>query len=362
MNIAVLGGGNAGFAFAGHLTLLGHRVALFENEKYKGSIEHIEQSKKIKLTGYFNAEEILYKVTTNMEEAVKDAKIIVISVPAYAQESMFNSYIKYAEKGQVVIFFPGNYAGLRFYKKLIECEMHEFITIAEADSMPYGARKTQDNEVNILGMKNKLYLAAIPSNRTKKVINVLNKEFYNIFAEAPNVLYSSLNNGNCIIHCPTAILNAGWIETSKGEFSFYWEGMTPSVCRVLEDADKELTKIGDFFGMKTVTQKDFFVEYYGIKNCDTLYETIQLSAAHGLSKAPATLKDRYISEDVPFGLVPISTLSKQFNIETPTIDSIIHLANILNNENYYETGITPLKLGINNFSKDEILKLVNQGY
>jgi len=74
------------------------------------------------------------------------------------------------------------------------------------------------------------------------------------------------------------------------------------------------------------------------------------------------LKDRYISEDVPFGLVPISTLSKQFNIKTPTIDSLIHLANILNNENYYETGITPLKLGIDDLSKDEILRLVNLGY
>lgn len=362
MNIAVLGGGNASFAFAGHLSSLGHKVALFENEKFKKNIEHIEQTKKIKLIGYFNTEEILDTVTTNMEEAVKGAEIIVISVPAYAQESMFNLYIKYAEKGQVLVFFPGNYAGLRFYKKLKEHEMHEFITIAEADSMPYGARKTQGNEVNILGMKNKLYLAAIPSSRTRKVVNMLNKEFYNIFVEAPNVLYSSLNNGNCIIHCPTAVLNAGWIETSKGEFSFYWEGMTPSVCRVLDDADKELIAIGDFFGMKTTTQKDFFVEYYGVKKCDTLYETIQLSEAHGLSKAPATLKDRYISEDVPFGLVPISTLSKQFNIKTPTIDSLIHLANILNNENYYETGITTLKLGIDDLSKDEILRLVNLGY
>lgn len=360
MKIAILGGGNAGFAFAGHLSWLGHQISLYENEVYAKSIERVKKSNKIKLTGYFNTEQTV-KVTTNIEEASKEAELIIIAVPAYAQETMFDSYVKYAKEGQTVVFFPGNYAALRFYRKLTKLNMQEEITIAEADSIPYGARKTKGNEVRILGMKNKLYLASIPSYKTKNVAELLNREIYDIFEEAPNVLYSSLNNGNCIIHCPTAVLNAGWIETSKGEFSFYWEGMTPSVCKVLEESDKELLNIAGLFGMKTVTQKDFFIEYYGIGQYETLYETIQQSEAHGLSKAPKTLKDRYIKEDVPFGLVPISTLSRQFGIRTPTIDSIIHLANVLNDENYYETGITPLVLGINNLTKDEILRLVNLG-
>ncbi|MFA5528677.1 MAG: NAD/NADP octopine/nopaline dehydrogenase family protein [Peptostreptococcales bacterium] len=361
MNIAVLGAGNAGFAISGHLSLLGHRVALFENEKFKDSIKKIERTKKIKLIGAIDGEATLYKVTTDMKEAVKGAEIVIIPVPAFAQEPMFDSYIEFAEKGQTIIFFPGNCAGLRFYKKLLQKDMSDFITIVEGDTMPYATRKLNDDEVNILGIKKKLYLAAIPSNKTEKVVNLLNKEFYNIFVEAPNVLYTSLNNGNCIVHCSTAVLNAGWIETSKGDFSFFWEGMSPSVCRVLEDVEKEQVNLGKYFGMEIVTEKDFLADYYGIKKCDTVYEMIQLSKAHGLIKAPRSLKDRYLSEDVPFGLIPISLLSKQFNLKTPTIDSVIHLANVLNEEDYFKKGITPSQLGIEGLSKEEILKIVNQG-
>lgn len=361
MNIAVLGAGNAGFAFSGHLSLLGYRVTLYENEKFKGSLGQVAQSGRIKLIGQFEAEANLYEVTTNMEEAVKDAKIVIIPVPAFAQESMFNSYLKFAEEGQVVIFFPGNYAGLRFYKTLIENRINDFITIAESDTIPYAARKTRDSEVDILGIKNKLYFSAIPSSKTGKNLQLLNNIFNGIFAEAPNVLFTSLNNSNCTAHCPASVLNAGWIETSGGRFSFFGEGMSPSVCRVIEDVDKEQVKLGSFLGMRIISEKDFYYEYYGIKKCETLHEIIQLSQIHKSTKAPATLKDRYITEDVPFGLVPIATLSKQFGLKTPTIDSIIHLANVLNGENYYKMGITPSKLGIDGLSKDKLLKFVNEG-
>jgi opine dehydrogenase len=361
MDVAVLGAGNAGFAFSGHLSLMGHRVSLFENEQFKDSIKTVERTKKIKLVGTIDAEATLYKVTTDMEEAVKGAEVIIVPVPAFAQETMFDSYIEFAEEGQTIVFFPGNYAGLRFYKKLLQRDMSNFITIVEGDTMPYATRKSGDDESNILGIKKKLFLAAIPSNRTERVVNLLNKELYDIFVKAPNVLYTSLNNSNCVVHCPTAVLNAGWIETYKGDFSFYWEGMSPSVCRVLEGVDQEQVNLGKYFGMEIVTEKDFLFDYYGIKKCDTLYEMSQLSKAHGATKAPRSLKDRYLSEDVPFGMVPISLLSKQFNLKTPTIDSIIHLANVLNEEDYPAKGMTPAKLGIEGLSKEEILKYVNQG-
>ncbi len=361
MKVAVLGAGNAGFAFSGHLSLLGHQVTLFENEKFKESLEQVACSRTIKLTGQFKSKVDLYGVTTDMEEAVTRAEVIIIPVPAFAQDSMFNSYLKFAQKGQMVIFFPGNYAGLRFYKSLIEDGMSDRITIAESDTIPYAARKTQGNEVAILGIKNKLYFSVIPSKRTGENLKILNHIFNGLFLEAPNVLFTSLNNSNCIAHCPAAVLNVGWIETSRGKFSFFGEGMSPSVCRVIEDVDREQGNLGAFLGMRIIPEKEFYYEYYGIKKCKTLYETIQLSEIHKSTKAPASLEDRYVTEDVPYGLVPLSTLSRQYGLKTPTTDSIIHLANVLNEANYFETGITPLKLGIDGLSKNELLKYVNEG-
>jgi len=76
--------------------------------------------------------------------------------------------------------------------------------------------------------------------------------------------------------------------------------------------------------------------------------------------APRTLKMRYIEEDVPCSLVPISSVGKMFGIATPTIDSLIHMAGILNKKDYYALGRTVEKLQIENMSLRD-LRLVAIG-
>ena len=100
-------------------------------------------------------------------------------------------------------------------------------------------------------------------------------------------------------------LNAGRVESTKGAFSLYWEGMSPSVCNVMQDIDSELIAIGKKFGFAIPDSKSSFKAAYGLKG-DTLYEVIQNSENHGHSGAPATLKDRYIMEDAPAGLCAAS--------------------------------------------------------
>ena len=41
MKIAVLGGGNAAFAFAGHLATIGHEIYLYEDKKFESSVKAI---------------------------------------------------------------------------------------------------------------------------------------------------------------------------------------------------------------------------------------------------------------------------------------------------------------------------------
>ena len=54
-----------------------------------------------------------------------------------------------------------------------------------------------------------------------------------------NILDTALNNGNPVSHPTGALLNAGRIEFTGGNYLHYKEGITPSVARVMEDVDKE---------------------------------------------------------------------------------------------------------------------------
>jgi len=56
------------------------------------------------------------------------------------------------------------------------------------------------------------------------------------------------------------------------------------------------------------------------------------------------LDHRYLLEDIGYGLVPITSIAKVIGVQTPTIDSLINIASILNNVNHWEAGLTAKKL------------------
>jgi opine dehydrogenase len=63
-------------------------------------------------------------------------------------------------------------------------------------------------------------------------------------------------------------------------------------------------------------------------------------------KGPEHLKDRYITEDVPYGMVLLSTLGNLLGVPTPTHDAIIRLASVINRTNYLKIGRGAKELGL----------------
>lgn len=352
---AVLGAGNAGFAFAGHLGMKGFSVNLYENPKFEKNLEVIKANGGIYLKEYIEGFGKVNKFTTSMEEAVEDVDIVIIPVPEFAQKPIFEEYIKHAKNGQIVAFFPGNYASFKV-KKLVDDSKKDLI-LAEAASIPYGARKREPGSVTLVGLKDKLHIAANPSRETNYVIEKLNK-YFDIFIPSTNVLEVGLSNPNYVPHCTASALNAGWIETTKGDFSIYWEGMSPSVCNVMEAVDYERVAVAKAFGFDILDEKGFFNKYYNITG-ETLYDVIQQSSMHGLSGTPDTLKHRYIAEDAPAGLSAVVTLGKKVGVPTPVCKSLLTICSTLNQVDYYEIGLNAKNLGIEDMSVEEIIEYVS---
>jgi hypothetical protein len=48
------------------------------------------------------------------------------------------------------------------------------------------------------------------------------------------------------------------------------------------------------------------------------------------SRGPFDIKTRYITEDVPVGMVLIASLGRKFGIPTPTFDATIHFCGLMN--------------------------------
>jgi opine dehydrogenase len=74
--------------------------------------------------------------------------------------------------------------------------------------------------------------------------------------------------------------------------------------------------------------------------------------------AQPQLDHRYLNEDVGYGLVFMSGLARQIDVETPTMDAMIQLTSVLMNRDYRSEALrTPESLGIGNLSAAQLGRL-----
>jgi opine dehydrogenase len=94
---------------------------------------------------------------------------------------------------------------------------------------------------------------------------------------------------------------------------------------------------------------------------ETLYEAIQANPGYQGIKAPRNLRHRYIFEDVPFSLVPMTSLGKQFGVDTWAIDAMVRLACVAHGTNYYRRGRTVEDMGLKGLRVSEIMRYAQEG-
>ena len=361
--IAVLGAGNAGHACSADLSLAGYKVNLFESPKFKANIEPILKRGGIEITG--QAREgfaRLNMVTTNIREAVEDVDIILVVVPAFAHKFMAEKCAPYLKNGQIIILNPGHTGGaLEFAITLQKLGVKKEIKLGETMSLTYATRREGPAQVKVFILVKKLLFAAFPGKATMKLIDVF-KELYPSVVPATNVLETGLTNINAVLHPPGMILNAGWIEHSKGDFSFYTQGITESVGSTCEAVDKERLGLMKALGFKPISLVEWYnmTGYTSLRNV-SISEALRASEHQEEIKAPSSMKHRYIVEDIPYGLVPMASIGNALDVSTPIMHSLINLSSIINQVDYWSEGLTVKKLGISGLSRDDLNAFLYEG-
>ncbi len=349
---AVLGAGHGGLAMAGHLALMG-----FETKLYNRSEERlwgVKTSGGIRIESDFGLEGFgqINVASTNMEEVITNVDIIMVVVPATAHHFMAEECAPYLRDDQMIILNPGRtFGALEFYQVLKENNCEKDVIIAEAQTFIYASRLSGPAQAKIFRIKNSIPVASIRAYLIPQVLKKIRVVFPQ-FVAGDNIFKTSFDNIGSVFHPALTILNAGWIEDDS-EFQFYIQGASTSVSKVLEKVDQERVNVAEALGIRALTAREWLYLAYNAAGSN-LYEAIKANPGYRGIKAPTRLNMRYITEDVPTSLVPISSVGKKFNVPTPTIDSLIYLASCLNDCDYWAIGRTVEKLNIHNMSLKEL--------
>jgi opine dehydrogenase len=181
---------------------------------------------------------------------------------------------------------------------------------------------------------------------------------YPAMAPAKNVLQTSLQNGNPVIHPVITLLNTALIERTKGDFLFYEEGVTPAVGRLIKAIDQERIAIGRALNIEVIPEPELghMQGYMAEPTYDRGYA--KAPGFRGI-KAQRSLDYRYFYEDVGYGLVFWQSLAEQIGVETPHISAVTRLASVLMEQDYLAQGKRTMKsLGLSEYTVEELEQLL----
>ncbi|NPV12484.1 MAG: NAD(P)-binding domain-containing protein [Ignavibacteria bacterium] len=349
---AVIGAGHGGLAMAGHLAIMGFEVNLYNRSEER--LWGVKSTGGIRIESDFGLEGFgeIRIATTDMKEAIENVDIIMIVVPATAHRFIAEQMGPHLKDGQIIVLNPGRtFGALEFKQVLNSMNIKTDVILAETQTFIYASRAIGPGQAKIFRIKNSIPIASIRAHLIPEVLKKL-RIAYPQFVPGDNIFKTSFDNIGAVFHPTLCILNAGWIE-DVSDFQFYVQGVTPSVAKVLEEVDSERVKVAEALGIRSLTAREWLYLAYSASG-DTLYDAMMANPGYRGILAPKRLNMRYLTEDVPTSLVPIASVGKKLGVETPTINSLIHLASLLNQTDYWEIGRTVERLNIADLSLREL--------
>lgn len=361
--ITILGGGNGAFAHAADLAVRGFKVNLCEAPEFGKNIEGAKAAGGInlKITGNPGIKGGFGKlnlVTTDVGEAVQGADVVIVVVPAFGQRRFAELAAPHLKSNQLVMLSPGNFGGCLDFKHALEKNgTQERPLLCETECMIYSGFKSKPDEVEVTGYKKGHLVASYPGNRINEVLDIIH-QFYPEVKGGDSILETGLRNVNTVMHAPITVLNASRIEATSGKFLFYHEGVTDRVGAVVEKIEEERLAIGKALGLTLTPTKDVLLEWYGHSGArgKTLTEVMRTNPVYSIDYAPAHFKHRFLTEDIPFGMIPMEQMGKLVGVPTPLTTSIIELGAILSDQDLRKNARDLIALGLNGLSISELKK------
>lgn len=355
---AVIGGGNGGQSAAGHLGMMGFPVRIYDI--FPESVDAINRKGGIDVTGVLEGFGPVEFATTDLGKAVADAEVLMVIAPATAHREIAEGLARNVRPGQIVFVHPGATMGaVEFYQVFTANGVPRgSVTLCEAQSLVYATRLVEPGTVSIKGIKQSLAVGALPAERGGAVLSVL-REAYPQMKAARNVLETSLTNLNAVMHPTPSLLSASLIE-SKWDWKYYLDGISPSIGALIERLDAERVAIGNAVGLDLPNALRMYKEMYDVQ-APTLSETVKLNKAYWEIAGQKKIDTRYVTEDIPTGLVPMMAVADLFGVPCDIMRTIAKLGSYMLDRDLIGTGRTLENLGLAGTSRPRFLEFIERG-
>jgi opine dehydrogenase len=360
---AVIGAGLGGCALVGAMALRGYRMRLHDLDD--GRLKDIRERGGIEVEGLLQGFAAVELATPELALAVDGADIVIVCTGSNKHAEVARLLAPLLRDGQTILLVQGGTGGsLVVRNELQRLACRARVDVGEMDNYPFSLAWPRPTSMNFTIRKEFLQIAALPAARGAAVLATLKTTFPQAVA-APNTLYTGLNNANGILHVANMVSNIGRLESMGNGYRFYADGYTPSAIKVLESVSTERLAIARVFGVRLPGIHEWLLDAYRLGG-DTLAETFRRltyepSGPYQWTPTPKSMDHKYVTEDVPCGLVAMSALGDAAGVATPVIDALIALSGAMLGHDFMREGRNLEALGLAGKNVEQIKRTFELG-
>ena len=303
--------------------------------------------------------------TTDLGAAVDGAQLIIVVSGGNTQPAVARALAPLLVDGQTILLIQGNTGGsLIVRRELDRAGCRADVSLAETDTYPYAMRMVAPTVMRQTTQKRWLQVAAFPGSRGVAMHARIARLFPQAVA-APDILHTGLTNMNAVLHVANCIGSAARIERGGGHM-FYGEGVTSAVANLYAAVDAERMAIAAALGVRVPSLVDWVERAYAVREESLVTTFARLTyepdGPYVANKAAGTLDHKYVTEDVPTGLMPMQELGSATGTPTPAIDALVAVAGMMLKRSFSDEARTLERMGLAGLDAGQIRGVVRDGF
>lgn len=357
MKVTILGVGGIGLGLGALSSGKGVELCLWSR-----SLDRVQasgQEQQFSCTGAIEGE-FRAKVHWSMDEAIKDADVVILTVPGHGHKNVIDQLVPFLTSRHVVIInshmsLSSLYLSQRLKERGTRC-----LIVTWATTPVTGARTALEH-VKVAAIRRQIMTSAIPADHTGVAIGICSELFGDIFLAGSDVLATTLANVNPMNHLPMVLCNITRMEHGENWGAYY--GISGVVGHLLEALDEERLELAAAFGLSLHTDREHLHRSFNLPLGAIGEMTMEQNRrGNGTPAGPKTLDHRYVNEDIPFGIVPVLAIARVAGVEMPLHDAGLKIVSALYARNFRsENDILP-SLCIEDLDMLDFHDLARTGY
>ncbi|MSQ71492.1 MAG: glycerol-3-phosphate dehydrogenase [Betaproteobacteria bacterium] len=359
MKIAVLGGGNGCYAAAAELSEKGHEVRFWRRDA--AAFGPVLESRTITVKDFRGRREVtLALATADIGAALRDAQLIVVPTPAFAQADIARAMAPHVSDGQVVYLPPGTFGSYVMSRALRDAGSRAEVSIGETGTLPYLVRKHGPAEIQISVYATRLPTGVFPAKRTVEAMKII-REAYPAAETAEDALAGALMNAGPAIHAPLILMNAGPLQHFE-KWDIHNEGTQPAIRAVTDrlDAERIAVRVALGYGAPHFPLSDHYTGreewMYGRKSHQMLTDSGDWREHIDLTT------HRYMREDVEYGLALLVSVAQWAGAPCPIAAGLLAMGSAICDGDFRARGPRTLEaLGLAKLDRAGMARLLQNG-